>query len=276
MRPEKLLPAHLADRLRPWSGFDEDYVRATRTDNATVVCNTLLARCFGDAQEIDCLPIHDRDLALVALRWATFGSVLPVEIACHGCSTEHEVTIDLDRLSRPASVPDEVSFVADGCEVVLGVPSAADQVVVSQSSHLGPELARASLLARCIRALRPVAHGAERRTRLTAEDVLGLAPGLRARVEAELEAAIPDVDLDLVLDCPACSTSIDAGVQLGAIVLAELRERSSHLLRDVHVLARTYHWSERDILSLSSGRRREYISMIDVDHTTALFIEARD
>jgi hypothetical protein len=270
MRPDELLPAHLAGRMRSWSGLDEDYVRATRADNAAVVCNTLLARCFGDAAEIDRLPVHDRDLALVAVRWSTLGSVLPVEVTCHVCAAQHDVTIDLDRLARPDAGPDEHSIIVADRVVVVGLPTAGDQAAIVAHEGDTVELRRARLLARCIRSIDGVAQ------RLAAEDVLGLDATVRARIEADLESAIPDIDLELMLACPACGASIEAGVQLGAIVLAELRERSTHLLRDVHLLARSYHWSERDILALPVGRRREYLSLIDAEQTSALFVEARD
>ncbi|AML51929.1 hypothetical protein [Falsihalocynthiibacter arcticus] len=34
------------------------------------------------------------------------------------------------------------------------------------------------------------------------------------------------------------------------------------LLREVHILAKTYHWSEPEILALSAARRRSYLTMI--------------
>ncbi|MFN0245394.1 MAG: hypothetical protein ACKV2T_00715 [Kofleriaceae bacterium] len=262
MRPDELLPAHLAGRLRPWTGHDEDFVRATRDENAAMVCNTLLARCFGDATEIERLLVHERDLALVAVRWSTLGSVLPVEVTCQACAAQHDVSIDLDRLVRPDAVLDEIAI----GPAIVRIPTAGDQAAIVAHDDALPEQRRARLLARCIRSI----DGVE------SVDVHALDPILRAQIESGLEGAIPDIDLELVLDCPACGVSIEAGVQLGAMVLAELRDGSAHLLRDVHVLARAYHWSERDILALTIGRRREYLSLIDVDQTTSILVEARD
>jgi hypothetical protein len=57
-------------------------------------------------------------------------------------------------------------------------------------------------------------------------------------------------------------------------VIDELRERSRHLLREVHVLARVYHWSERQILRLTITRRRAYLALIEADQDAALFAGA--
>lgn len=255
MRPDELLPAHLAGRLRPWSGVDEDYVRTTRGDNASAVCNGLLTRCFGDAAEIGALAVHDRDLALVALRWATLGPRLPVEITCASCGAEHDVTIDLDRLQRPPEAPSQIVV----GELVVRLPTAADQQRVVEAGDADSEARRLRVLA-CI------------------VDVPGdaLSGARRDEIESALESAIPDIDLELVLDCPACGGAIEATIELAQFVLAELRERSRHLLREVHALARTYHWSERDILAMTTIRRQEYLALIEADQTAALFAEATD
>jgi len=42
-----------------------------------------------------------------------------------------------------------------------------------------------------------------------------------------------------------------------------MKERAMRLIRDVHVLARTYHWSEPDVLRLGLGRRLAYLGLIE-------------
>lgn len=47
------------------------------------------------------------------------------------------------------------------------------------------------------------------------------------------------------------------------------------LLHDVHRLARIYHWSQCDILTMSLRRRLAYLELIDADETAALIADLR-
>jgi hypothetical protein len=52
-----------------------------------------------------------------------------------------------------------------------------------------------------------------------------------------------------------------------------LSERALGLLRDVFRLARACHWSERDILSLTVGRRLAYLLLLEEEADAALLAE---
>ena len=45
------------------------------------------------------------------------------------------------------------------------------------------------------------------------------------------------------------------------------------LLREVYRLARACHWRERDILSLSVGRRLAYLALLEEESDAALLAE---
>jgi hypothetical protein len=49
-----------------------------------------------------------------------------------------------------------------------------------------------------------------------------------------------------------------------------MRQRAPHLFREVHILARAYHWSERDLLGLSLPRRRRYLMLLEEDRDASL------
>jgi hypothetical protein len=264
---ESLLPARLEGRLRPLSGRDEELLATRRAGNAAATCNELLARCLSTANdEVASMLVHDRDLALVALRRLTYGDRLDVELACTTCEARHDVTIDLDRLVRPDEPPASVTVEMFGHRVVARLPTAGDQVHVVDAA--GDK--RAHLLGCVVRSID------DRSGPFTIDDVQALAPALRAELEQAIEAALPDIDLVLITTCPACEAAIEAPVQLAQIVLAELQERSRHLLREIHVIARAYHWSEREILDLAVSRRRAYLALIDADRDAVLYAEATD
>ena len=52
-----------------------------------------------------------------------------------------------------------------------------------------------------------------------------------------------------------------------------MSERALGLLRDVFRLARACHWSERDILSLTVGRRLAYLLLLEEEADAALLAE---
>lgn len=78
-------------------------------------------------------------------------------------------------------------------------------------------------------------------------------------VDEALERVSPAVSTGLLTDCPDCGhrqrTWFDP-------YLLESCSREG-LYREVHVLASTYHWSERQILGLPRSRRRLYLDLID-------------
>ena len=49
-----------------------------------------------------------------------------------------------------------------------------------------------------------------------------------------------------------------------------MRDRARELLRDVHRIARAYHWSERDILALTLQRRLAYLLLLEAEADAAL------
>lgn len=278
MGRERSLAASLGGRLRPVSGIEEELVANHRGTNAAELCNEIVARCLtrpgrdpGAARaEVADLLVTDRDLALVELRQRSFGSELAMELSCPECSALHDVTIDLERLSAPAQTPREIAVEAEGRRVRVRLPTARDQALIEGAARRDLAAARASLLAATLLELDGLPGP------FSMEQVLALDSRVRAAIDEAVEAALPDIDLALAATCSECGTAIEAPVHLAEVVLSELRERSRQLLREVHVLAREYHWSERQILSLSVERRRAYLALIEAERDAALFAGAAD
>ena len=68
--------------------------------------------------------------------------------------------------------------------------------------------------------------------------------------------------LDADLTCPACGHVWSAALDIAAYLWGELDDWAQDLLAQVHVLARHYAWSERDILTMSAVRRRFYLDLL--------------
>jgi len=80
-----------------------------------------------------------------------------------------------------------------------------------------------------------------------------------AAVEEALDAEAPQVALAARTECPECGASNDVALD----PYLALRSVSSSILDDVHSLASAYHWSEHEILSLPTARRRLYLELLD-------------
>lgn len=55
----------------------------------------------------------------------------------------------------------------------------------------------------------------------------------------------------------------------------ELTGRARALLRHVHTLARTYHWTEPDVFSLPHRRRLQYLALLEEEQDALLLAGAR-
>ena len=73
----------------------------------------------------------------------------------------------------------------------------------------------------------------------------------------------PQGDVQLALTCPQCSHQWQAPLDIVSFIWSEIHAWAMRLLRDVHVLASRYGWSEAEILALSPWRRQAYLELIE-------------
>ena len=85
---------------------------------------------------------------------------------------------------------------------------------------------------------------------------------LIAKVERTAGEHDPIADLRVGVICPACGHAWAATLDIVAYLWDELHDWAQDLLAEVHVLARHYAWSERDILALTPVRRRFYLDLL--------------
>jgi hypothetical protein len=129
-------------------------------------------------------------------------------------------------------------YALQGTAVVFRLPSGADQLAIAFHPEGEEELAR-----RCIRPA-------------------GLAPPLREQVEAAMEALAPHLHSELEGPCPECGATVRAVFDPQRYVLQELRAQAARLYEELHLLARSYHWTEETILALPRHRRAAYAEHI--------------
>ena len=86
-----------------------------------------------------------------------------------------------------------------------------------------------------------------------------------AVIEAALEAASPEIADEVLTHCPNCRQETVARLDPLDFAFPSIQS----LLREVHVIAAAYRWSEDAILKLPTSRRRRYASLILADHHSA-------
>jgi hypothetical protein len=199
------------------------------------------------------LPIGVRDRRLLELRTQLFGPVVSAVEGCPSCGARLEVTLDTSALlAADAHGPHLGSVVVGEYAVAFRLPTSRDlEVLVFQPSIAS---ARAALLARCVTSAE---HNSE------PIGVATLPVDVIDAVEQAMDAADPLANIELQLHCLDCGNTWPVRFDVVSYLWSEIGIWAGQILREVHRLAAAYGWSEREILSLSPGRRRRYLEMIN-------------
>jgi hypothetical protein len=89
------------------------------------------------------------------------------------------------------------------------------------------------------------------------------------RVSRAMAALAPSLAGAITACCPACGASQSLQFDPVTYALAELRDAASGLYEEVHLLAATFRWTERDILALPRSRRVRYAELIQIERAAA-------
>ena len=76
---------------------------------------------------------------------------------------------------------------------------------------------------------------------------------------AELD---PQAELVLNLTCPVCGEAFSSIFDACAYMMEETGADLNILYREVHLQALYYHWSETEIMSMSTSKRRRYLNLL--------------
>lgn len=210
--------------IRGLTGFEEELIEAHAGDaNTAVLCDEVLARCMvppgadpGPARErVRNLLVAERDRALIELRVRSLGPQVVSLASCPSCGRANEVRFSLNDLPLDFPVPASPVTLTldDGTPVELRLPTAGDQEALLDSGVESASERRSWLLAATL-----VRYGSH-----TGPMDLAFARALplaaRRRLEAALEAALPDLDFRMSTTCAFCGVEFAAPFDIPAFFL---------------------------------------------------------
>lgn len=247
--------------LREPTGRDEALLAelgqsATPAELIQAVLARLVVR-IGDrtpptAEEILHLTIGDRERLLLSLAAALLGRHVDLVTRCHGCRETLEVPVDLAELVTSAPGDDlaaaRITSDAGIWTARLRPPTGTD---LAAALAAAPDASSRALICACIVTIEGPDGSAA-----TADD---LPQDCEKAVAAALAELDPLADCTVTMACPGCSADITASID--GLTLLRTALGGDDLYAHVYRMARAYHWSEADILSLPVSRRRRYLAI---------------
>jgi hypothetical protein len=202
-------------------------------------------------EELASWSLGQRDVALLDLRELLFGSAIESLAACPQCGAQSELSFQSADIRAPfaGAEPRLLQEQIDGhaFQVRLRPVTTATLMAVAGDSR------REALLLQCI---------VEARRDGAALPATDLPTELLARCGNALAEVDPQADIQLALTCVECGEHWNAPFDPAGFLWHEIESWAERMLREVHVLASAYGWSEADILALSAARRRRYLEMV--------------
>jgi hypothetical protein len=213
----------------------------------------ILAAASGRARDdLARLPLGVRDTLLLDVRRTTIGDRLEARDACPACEAEVELTLSCTDLAIGRESPPATW--------TLSVPPyrltmrPLDSRDAAMSASMGDaDLARGVLLERAV-----VDAELEGRQLAASE----LPPTVVDRISASLAEHDVAAELTLAFRCPACDHAWTNVLDVVRYVVTEMAAQGERILADVDALARTYGWSEPEVLALGEARRAAYVALV--------------
>ena len=233
-----------ADVLRIW----ESGARQHPLDRALTVLTVRGERRADLAR----LPIGERDRRLWEMREATFGSDVDALTACPACGGRIEFQFSVAELRTPCveAVVSKHELHEGEWSIRFRLPESRDLAAIATYHDLSR--AEEELAARCL--VRAERNGSA----VPHADVPHATWQAVERMMSELD---PQAEVSFDLSCPACGHQWLAVIDIAHFLWTEVAALARRLLREVDLLARSYGWSEAEILRLNPARRQAYLEL---------------
>lgn len=196
------------------------------------------------------LPISERDLRLLDLRHASFGSALLGYQDCACCGQRMEYTLDANDL-RPlllaAADAAVCEMICDGAVLRLRQANSADLALALREGDAQARLT--VLVGQCVQLL-------------DGDDIASLPTTTYSTALQRLQTMHEAAEISIRGVCAACGGAQSLVFDIAAFLWAEVRRHAESLLDEVHELALAYGWAEDAILAMPTGRRQAYLERV--------------
>nr|HMT28426.1 hypothetical protein [Bacteroidia bacterium] len=191
--------------------------------------------------------ISDRDRILARLFISMYGSNVESTVPCTNCNEDFDISFSLEDLLNHYH-PSHVIEKGNGTyELENGttfrLPNGEDEMSIRGMSA---SMAESLLLERCLIKGNPEAD--------------------KERVQSKMEELAPVLNVDIEAKCPECNHVQQVKFDMQSFFMMKLKQERATLFSEVHCLAATYHWSQKEILELPRQVRKKYVELITGKH----------
>jgi hypothetical protein len=214
----------------------------------------LLEAVCDEVPAVPQFTVGQREELLLTLREKTFGSRLNTLVNCPQCHEPLETDVDISalRTAPPVETATEFFLRTDGHEICFRPLTCGDLASLSPADDSAANQFR--LLNHCVLSVKR--NGREiSPEKLPAE--------LVAMLAEKMALADPAAEIQFAFQCPACGHAWRGLFDIVSFFWTEINAYALRLLREVHVLAAAYGWSETEILRLSPHRRSAYLQLLN-------------
>jgi hypothetical protein len=202
----------------------------------------------------DCRTLGERNCRLVELHSRLFGCDIALSSRCPTCDLPVEFSSHGEALAsrmRPRITDaSPLRFENQGHAIEFRLPCSDDIASIDDEDD---EAFVQRLIERCVTACaRNDTHVPVRELPATVLDALS----------QHMEALDPGATICFALACPQCGGQWQSRLDVGELVWKKVRVAAEQTLLDIDALARTYGWTEREVLRLSPLRRAAYLQMV--------------
>ncbi len=189
------------------------------------------------------LPLGLRDRHLLELRGKTFGDVLNCKTECPRCEEVLEFSLSVSVLSETLSIPTNENLQIGEEEFQL-TPLTSRHMAEAAGS-VDPEEASDML-----------------REKICGRHASDIPETFKEELKNHIERRESGSELPLSFTCVNCDHRWSERFNIGNFFWIELEAKAKRLLAEISEIARTFGWSEKDILDLSPHRRQSYLSFV--------------
>ncbi|MCX4245547.1 hypothetical protein [Paraliomyxa miuraensis] len=240
-------------RLRPTTGIDELLDLDGALGTARLVDGLL---CDGPGflagrGQVDRLALWEFDLVVAAIYRELFGEQIECSAPCESCGEGIGIAFSLDDL-----VTEQHHLDADDAEILECIDGPDDGGVITLRPDIRFRLPTVGDVTEATRSRDP---GGVLLRRCVLDDAGAYAEAVdraMALLGPRLATELDDTP------CPTCGYVQQVSFDLESFTRRAIERERSLVVREVHLLARTYHWSRAEILEMPRVQRQWHVGLI--------------